>query len=529
MSSQLLASKVVVIEEEPRVRSLPSIPTAVVGAVGVTERGPVGTPTLVTSFEEFSQIFGGHAPNADLPLAAQGFFTNGGSLLWVVRTVHYADIADAASKTSARAGLVLRDRAATPADTLAVEAKWDGTYAHRVRVIIAPATSGADGEFNLAVEEDGVVREVFANLSMDPTHARYVPGVVNDPRTGSSLVALSDAESQTLGPDSAPELGTFGPLTGGDDGLAGLTDADFIGSPVSQTGLRALDTVQDLSLLIVPGRATAAVHNAMIGYCEVVRGKGCFAIFDPPANADAAGVVTYVESTAALLGASEHAAMYWPRVRVLNPSRSVFGSAAEIVVPPSGHIAGVYARTDGSEPGGVYKPPAGIGRGQLLGVLGFETDEVLDEAKRDLVFPKRINPLTVFPGTPRHIDGARTLKGDGNFPTVAERRGVIFIEQSLKRGLLFAKHQNNTETLRSTVRRTIQAFLLTQMQNGAFRSQDPEQAFFVDVSDALNTPTVIFAGKLIARIGLATNKPAEFIVLKVSQDTRALEAELAGA
>jgi hypothetical protein len=77
------------------------------------------------------------------------------------------------------------------------------------------------------------------------------------------------------------------------------------------------------------------------------------------------------------------------------------------------------------------------------------------------------------------------------------------------------------------VRRTITGFLLAQMNNGAFRSRDPVKAFFVDVSDLLNTPAVIFAGKLLARIGLATNKPAEFIVLSISQDTRALEAELA--
>ena len=80
-----------------------------------------------------------------------------------------------------------------------------------------------------------------------------------------------------------------------------------------------------------------------------------------------------------------------------------------------------------------------------------------------------------------------------------------------------------------TVRRTITSFLLTQMNNGAFRSRDPAKAFFVDVSDKLNTPTVIFAGKLIAQVGLATNKPAEFVVLKIAQDTRALEAELAGS
>src|SRR5262249_51624861 len=181
----------------------------------------------------------------------------------------------------------------------------------------------------------------------------------------------------------------------------------------------------------------------------------------------------------------EFAAIYWPRVKVLNPSRVVFGNTTQLTMPPSGHIAGVYGRTDSARPGGIFIPPAGIENGRLLGVLGFETSEVLEEAKRDLVFPKNINPLTVFPGAPRHIDGARTLKGDGNFPTVAERRGVIFIEQSLRRGLLFAKHQNNTEALRATLARTVNAFLLIQLKNGAFASTDPKKAYFVDFGDAL--------------------------------------------
>jgi len=216
-------------------------------------------------------------------------------------------------------------------------------------------------------------------------------------------------------------------------------------------------------------------------------------------------------------------------VKVLNPAKSVFGSAEQLVVPPSGIVAGVFARTDSAQPGGVYDPPAGIEAGRMFGVLGFETDEVLEENKRDLVYPHRINPLTTGPGLPRYIDGSRTLKGNGNFPYVAERRGVIFIERSLKQGLQFARHKNNTEGLRAQVRRTITAFLLAQMNNGAFRSKTPSTAFFVDVSEQLNTPTVIFAGKLIARVGLATNKPAEFIILRISQDTRALEAELAAA
>ena len=105
----------------------------------------------------------------------------------------------------------------------------------------------------------------------------------------------------------------------------------------------------------------------------------------------------------------------------------------------------------------------------------------------------------------------------------------MFIEQSLKLGLLFAKHQNNTEALRATLQRTVIAFLLIQLKNGAFSSPDPKKAFFVDFGEALNTPSVINSGQVVGRIGLATAKPAEFIVLRFSQDTRAIEAELAAA
>jgi len=529
MSNQLLASKVVIVEEEPRLRNILSLPTAVVGAIGVTERGPIGQAVLVTSFEEFVGTFGGFTPNSDLALAVSAFFENGGQVMWVVRTVHYADVLDGATRTSKAATLKLKDRATTALDTLRVDGKWDGAYANDIRITIAAATSGVAAEFNLAVEDGGLVAEAFPNLSMDASKPNYVEAVVNDKGRGSRLITVADLDSATAAPANLPALGTFGPLAGGDDGLANLADTDFAGSAAGKTGLHALDAVSPLTLLIVPGRATPVVHNAMLTYCEVTRDRGCFAILDAPAHQSAAGIVAYAESTAAILGLSEFGALYWPRVKVLNPSKTVFGNTADLTVAPSGHIAGVYARTDAARPGGVFVPPAGIQNGQLLGVLGFDTDEVLDEAKRDLVFPKRINPLTVYPGTPRHIDGARTLKGDGNFPTVAERRGVIFIEQSLKLGLLFAKHQNNTEALRATLTRTVNAFLLIQLKNGAFASTDPKKAYFVDFGEALNSPSVIESGQVVGRIGLATAKPAEFIVLRFSQDTRAIDAELAAA
>jgi len=531
MSQALLASKIVIIEEEPRIRSIPALPTAVVGVVGITERGPVGVPTLVTSFDEYVRVFGGFTTASDVATAAFGFFLNGGEQMWIVRTVHYTDITDPGTATAVVGTVTLQD-ATGPNNTLQVDGKTPGAYANDLDVEVADATSGEAAEFDLFVIDGGIVVEVFPNLTMDDTSPNFAETVVNG-SAGSNLISVTDQDAGGTPLQDRPVNGTFS-LTSGDDGLTSLADTDFIGSDAGPTGLRALDIIQNITLLIVPGQATSGIHNAMVTYCEVTRDGTCFAVLDPPSSNNAAAIVTYVESTAALLGLSEFAAIYWPRIKIVNPSAAVFGSGDTITVPPSGFIVGVYARIDSSRPGGIYQSPAGVERGVIFGCVGFEDDpdglpqhQVLDERKRDIVFPKRINPLTAFTGTPRHIDGSRTLKGDGNFPFVAERRGVIFIETSLKIGLLFAKHSNNTPQLRARVRRTINAFLITQMRNEAFRSQNPATAFFIDASDALNPPSVVFAGQLIVRIGLATNKPAEFIILKVTQDTRALEEELA--
>ena len=741
MGNQLLASKIVVVEEQPRIRNVPQLPTAIPAFVGVTEKGPVGEATLVTSFEEYANIFGGHVANSDMAASVEGFFTNGGAQLYVVRTVHYTDVTSPATKTSAQASHTLATDAiaatagaitgsnaapfaltsgdtvivkvdggadqtatftgtaasresgagtfnlddamtltvaidggavqtitfltsefsnidaATAAEvaavingkiygakatvtsggtkvtitsdkkgtasgvnvtggtanavlgfttgntagggnvaniaavqaaeavsvidaatsgctvanvggyisitsattgasssvqvtapssaddelgfdnavhtgstagtfnTLQVKGKYDGAYANDLRVKVADATSGDTDRFNLQVlDSAGLVLETWPNLSMDDADSRYVETVVNDVAAGSTRISVVDLDAATSTP--RPVNGTFGPLTGGGDGLSGLVDNDFIGSQAGATGIYALDVVNDLTILAIPGKATSAVHNAMVAYCEVARAGQVFAILDPPAGQSATAIVTYVETTAGLGGLTEHAAIYWPRIKVLNPDTAVYGTDERVTLPPSGYIAGVYSRTDNARPGGIYDPPAGTETGKLFGVLELETSDALDENKRDLVFPKRINPITTFPGSPIFIDGARTLKGDGNFPTVAERRGVSYIERSIKAGLQFARHKNNTPTLRGTLYRICQAFLLQQMRLGAFRSEDPTTAFFVDFGDALNPPSQ--PNIVTGRIGLATAKPAEYIVLRFSQDTRAVEAELAG-
>ncbi len=416
-------------------------------------------------------------------------------------------------------------------NTLTIDGKDRGAYSNAFTISIEAPTNGDADSFNLVVLEGSLVRESFANLKIGTAQAadtQYVETIVNDTNNGSALISVTDELSSAVPNANLPDIGTSA-ITGGDNGLTSIDDNDFIGDESSAAGLNGFDTKKGIRILCIPGRATAAVQNATISYAEVTRNGSMFVVLDPPANLSGTQMITYVETTASLLESSEFGVIYWPRVKILNPNKSVFGTDENIVVAPSGIICGVYARTDAGEAGGIYQPPAGIERGILTGVVGFENDDVLKEEVRDLIFPKRINPLTTDDGLPRFIDGPLTLKSTGNFPTVAERRGVIHIEQSLIIGTAFARHSNNDEALRARVERTTRAFLTEQMRVGAFRSRNPAQAFIVDVGRGLNTEAVIFSGKLIMRIGLATQKPALFIILRVSQDTRALEEEIAGA
>lgn len=737
--AKLLSSKVVIEEEQPKVRPIDAVQTSIACVVGVTERGPLATPVLVTSFDEYQDYFGGYIADSEVPHAVAGFFENDGQFMYVIRVVHYTDPTDDTTQTSAAATINLQTAVTGPTsgqvtgtetetfelsdgltmvidvdaggddtatfnvaaatvtgtntetfalsdgqtlqfavdggslqtvtfntaefvdianatalevaavinaeatgisadttagavritsdsqgtgssldsfagtaaatlgfsasdtgtgdavdasvvtvaeiktwlegdisgltvtavsgavnissnttgtsssitvnatstmdtilgidnathsgttgaavDTLQVDGKTDGTYANDITLLVEDATNGDSEFFDLTVLVDGAVDEEWPNLTMDDNDERFVETIINNEDNGSLLVTVTDLNASTT--SQRPANGTSSNMTGGDDGLTGLVDADYGTAATAKVGLHALDETQDVSLLIIPGQTTSTIQNGMVTYCEDFRNGSIFPIMEVPESSSYTEAVTHIVTTTSLLNASEFGAMYWPWILVQNPTAEVFGDVENLTVSPVGHIAGIYARTDGATEGGVYNPPAGIEEGQIKGIVGFETDEVFDENKRDYVFPNRVNILTSFPGAPKHIDGSRTLKSNGNFPYVSQRRGAIFIEQSIKNGIEFARNKNNTRKLRRTVERTIRSFLLDQMRNGAFASEDPDTAFFVDISDKLNPASVVDAGKMIGRVGLAFNTPAEFIIIRFSKDTRRLVEEAA--
>lgn len=515
-SNQLLSSKIVFQETAPGGRGVPSFNTCVVAFEGVCEKGPVNTPILCMGFSDFKRYFGGYIANSDLAAAVEGYFANGGVVCYVNRVVHITqDNADPHLGTAVVATYSWMDTAGTPANTFDVLGKYPGSYANALSVQVAAATSGSASEFNLYVlNASGVRLETFPNLSMSASAARYYVNIVNADITGSQLIKLVDKGLHTM-----PAVGTHSPATGA-DGLTGLADADYIGNDASWTGLYAFDTISELTVLAVPGVATAAVHQGMLSYCETRRQGQLFAVLDPPSGQTAAQMITYVGTTAAIENLSEYGAIYWPRIKVANPSTAVYGAGTTATIPPSGDICGVIARTDNARQGGVWDQPAGTETGKFSRVLGFENDTVLSEDVRDLVFPHRINPLTTMEGFPRFIDGARTLKGNGNFPSIGQRRGISFCERSIKGALEPIRHKNNNTETRAVVQRTVYSFLKAQMDLGAFATKVPETAFYVDFGDALQTAPNVINGHW----GVATTQPAEFIVMKVSQDTRAADA-----
>jgi hypothetical protein len=737
MGNALLASKIVTREEEPSLRAIPATKTAVIAAIGVSEKGPIGVPTLCQSWEDYVKTFGGFITVGDLPLAVWGIYRQDpGAWVYVTRTVHYTDLItpihtaaaasvtingstvvasagaitgtaqapinlfpgafldihvdedgggpeqvvwDAAQAVRAGSGLSITDidtetlivsidggenqtctftathvgdpdgaaaeinaqlvgcsavvntgeidlasdtfgtdssvevvggtaiaelghstgttteatsdvaninavtlaeiqariafdivtatvtvtqegtgeititsdttgasssvqiEASSDADaafgfdntlhsgsasssvaSLTVSGLYEGTYLESLRPTVEAASNGDATYFNLLLKTaEGVTLETFPNCqSADDAADDFVEAVVA--AVTSQRIAVTD-----LGSGVRPDDGSYTP-TGGDDGLTSLDANDFLGDIAGGTGIHAFDTIEEITILVAPAQWGAALHNGLVTYCEVDRDGLVFPVLATPPSMTQTEIVTYVVTTATLKNSSEHGAIYWPEIKVTNPNKTIYGTADTVTVDPSAWVAGVMSRVDDAREGGIYDPPAGIERGKIVSLLGFENDNVLREPVRDLIYPERINPISALKNHGRFIDGLYTLKGTSNFPTIAERRGVSYIQRSVKDGTQFARHSNNDESLRARVFRTVFNFLRNQMKLGAFRTKDPATAFFVDVSDALNPPSEQFLLKLNGRIGLATQKPAEFVVWAFAQDTRALEEEIAG-
>jgi hypothetical protein len=321
-------------------------------------------------------------------------------------------------------------------------------------------------------------------------------------------------------------------LTGGDDGTGA---PDFVGAPaedntVTGTGLNALDKLTDVNLIAIPGQGDVETVNEGMAYCKFIRPlQDCFFIGDVGEVTDVAAarrddastdVRRVSEARAFALpnpsgtsidkSAGDYGAIYFPWVFAADPIGT--GRNPRILLPPSGFIAGLYARIDNSR--GVFKAPAGT----EAGVAGALAPLVaVSDTEQDQLNPIMVNVIRTVPGSGLVVWGTRTIGSDAEWRYIPVRRMAIFLRVSIYYGIQWAVFEPNDEPLWASLRLNIRAFMLTQFRAGAFQGSKPDDAFFVKCDSSTTTQTDIDNGIVNILVGFAPLKPAEFVVLKLSQ------------
>ncbi|TFV49637.1 phage tail sheath family protein [Bradyrhizobium niftali] len=384
--------------------------------------------------------------------------------------------------------------------------------------------------------------EVFRQLSMDPRHSRYVEKVVGQiggpirlydrrPEGESMYIRVRDTTpgpavpgavdprwAVRLGPEPLVDIQPSGlrrparhRLTGGDDGLAMLTDLDYLGQddrdPVNRRGIPAMKNVDEISIVAVPGIVSEQVQGALVGHCEERR--YCFAVLDGPAPPNDA--IADVQALRQNFD-TRHAAVYYPWLTIPDPMPGNLSAITQIPIPPSGHMLGIYARTDIER--GVHKAPANE---VVRGITGLR--HFLNKSEQDILnpYPSNINVIRDFRPDNRAIRvwGARVITSDPDYKYVSVRRLMLFIEKSIERNMNWVVFEPNDEPLWSRLRLAITGFLTTLWHNGALQGTSADQAFTVKCDRSTMTQTDIDNGRLICVVGVAAVKPAEFVIIRI--------------
>lgn len=289
---------------------------------------------------------------------------------------------------------------------------------------------------------------------------------------------------------------------GSGDDPAAVSEEDY------RKALDSLKRIDDVTILCAPDGTSTEVQTLLLSHCADTQDR--FAILDPPANADEAAIKAHRERLSSDGG---YGALYYPRIQIANPSyrRGAAEEQHTISVPPSGHIAGLYARSDATR--GVHKAPANE---SLRGALGLEV--LLTDAEQGPLNDKGINALRWFSGRGVVVWGARTLADASSiWRYVNVRRLLLFVEESIQEATRFAVFEPNDLSLWQTVKRQITEFLTRVWRSGALFGASPAEAFQVRVDAELNPRSQVANGVLVIEVKLYPVTPAEYVAFRVIQ------------
>jgi uncharacterized protein len=340
------------------------------------------------------------------------------------------------------------------------------------------------------------------------------------------LLGLSAPTSSNVGSYALGTGHVFGAQTGsnpGNDGTGLPGSLDLIGDPAANTGIYALQKVDLFNLLSIPDatRASAgdaaaldstvdpnAIYGAAITLCDTRR---AFLLIDPPPNIN--NVAAAVDWKTTLLTVhDENGAAYFPRLRLPDP----LNGFKLRTFAPSGVVAGLYGRIDSTR--GVWKAPAGT-QATLSGVQALIYK--LNDPENGVLNPLGLNCSRTFPIYGSVMWGARTLVGAdadaSQWKYVPVRRTALYIEESLYRGTQWVVFEPNDEPLWASIRLNVGAFMNGLFRKQAFQGKTPDEAYFVKCDSDTTTQNDIDLGIVNVLVGFAPLKPAEFVIIKISQ------------
>jgi hypothetical protein len=306
-------------------------------------------------------------------------------------------------------------------------------------------------------------------------------------------------------------------LTGGTESAITESNAygSYIGDRSTRKGIYALEAVDLFNLLCLPGVTDPGILMDAVSYCVERR---AFMIIDAPRSVTTPDTMeTAIAGTS--LPKSEYAAVYYPWIKVADP----LNGGKLRTMPPSGTIAGLYARTDGAR--GVWKAPAGI-EATLTGVQSVTY--TLTNGENGTLNPLGVNCIRVLPVYGSVAWGARTLRGadsmTSEYKYVPIRRMALYIEESLYRGTQWVVFEPNDEPLWAQIRLNLGAFMHDLFRQGAFQGTTPREAYFVKCDKETTTQTDINKGIVNILVGFAPLKPAEFVIIKIQQIAGQIQA-----
>jgi phage tail sheath protein FI len=511
----------VYVEEVPSAsKPIEGVGTSICAFVGLAPGGPVNVPMRISNWTQFAKIYGDpnepengpFMPGAYLAHSVYGFFQNGGGLCWIVR--------------------IGGGDGAAPAKLAALPSSTDDN----VEAFRAIAKGSAEGDVSIQLDEEtapkeggsgestykltvsaGDQTETHEGLTLNKKNKSYIVTKVN---AASKLIKLEETGASLPDEMRVPRTGKYA-LAIPAVPVGEVKPKEFEGDVAKRSGLGGLAAIDEVTMVCMPDLMTlykegedVAVRDLqgkILAHCENMSDR--MAILDAPPNMLPQDILEWRMNTAGY--DSKFATLYYPWLEVMDPLTN-----QPIYVPPSGHVAGVWARTDTSR--GVHKAPANE---VVLGTngLGFQ----VTQEEQGGLNKVGINCIRSFPGRGIRIWGARTLSSDPEWRYLNVRRLFNYVAESIMEGTQWSVFEPNDEMLWTQLRIAASNFLTRCWREGMLFGSTPDQAFFVKCDSETNPPDVIEAGQVICEIGISPVKPAEFVVFRISQFT-AGASEIAG-